>query len=214
MPRPDRRLTTESNPNGPIAETGRAIRAGQAQVPSRRHVHRPGFKKKGGAAVLCKTVCNLMDRCVNWCLALLMAAMVGVISAQVWCRFVLNDPLAWSEEAGRYLFVWISFMGAAAGVRYQVHLGIDLLQKFLPDRAYRLGVVLVNLIIQIFLLVIVYWGFKILEIVQFQESASLHISMRYPYLAVPVGGLLMLINSLRVSVGAIRNRPLDHELRV
>ena len=80
-----------------------------------------------------------MDRAVNWCLALLMAAMVAVISAQVWCRFVLNDPLAWSEEAGRYLFVWISFMGAAAGVRYQAHLGIDLLQKFLPARPYRLG---------------------------------------------------------------------------
>lgn len=161
-----------------------------------------------------KTIFNLMDRAVNWCLALLMAAMVAVVSAQVWCRFVLNDPLAWSEEAGRYLFVWISFLGAAAGVRYQVHLGIDLLQKLLPERPYRLAVVLGNLMVQIFLVVIVWGGFKILEIVQFQESASMHISMRYPYLAVPVGAVLMLINSLRVSVGVIRNRPLDRKLQV
>ena len=161
-----------------------------------------------------KTVFNLMDRAVNWCLALLMAAMVAVVSAQVWCRFVLNDPLAWSEEAGRYLFVWISFLGAAAGVRYQVHLGIDLLQKLLPDRPYRLALVLGNLMVQIFLVVIVWGGFKILEIVQFQESAPMHISMRYPYLAVPVGAVLMLINSLRVSVGVIRNRPLDRKLQV
>ena len=167
-----------------------------------------------GFRVFLKTVFNLMDRAVNWCLALLMAAMVAVVSAQVWCRFVLNDPLAWSEEAGRYLFVWISFLGAAAGVRYQVHLGIDLLQKLLPDRPYRLAVVLGNLMVQIFLLVIVWEGFKILEIVQFQESASMHISMRYPYLAVPVGAVLMLINSLRVSVGVIRNRPLDRKLQV
>jgi TRAP-type C4-dicarboxylate transport system permease small subunit len=164
--------------------------------------------------VFFKTVFNLMDRAVNWCLALLMAAMVAVVSAQVWCRFVLNDPLAWSEEAGRYLFVWISFLGAAAGVRYQVHLGIDLLQRVLPERPYRLAVVLVNLMVQIFLVVIVWGGFKILGIVQFQESASMHISMRYPYLAVPVGGILMLINSLRVSVGVIRNRPLDRKLQV
>ncbi|MGD8542261.1 MAG: TRAP transporter small permease [Desulfobacteraceae bacterium] len=161
-----------------------------------------------------RTIFNLMDRAVNWCLALLMAAMVAVVSAQVWCRFVLNDPLAWSEEAGRYLFVWISFLGAAAGVRYQVHLGIDLLQKLLPERPYRLAVVLGNLMVQIFLVVIVWGGFKILEIVQFQESASMHISMRYPYLAVPVGAVLMLINSLRVSVGVIRNRPLDRKLQV
>lgn len=161
-----------------------------------------------------KAVFIVMDRCVNWFLALLMVAMVVIISAQVWYRFILNNPLSWSEEAGRYLFVWISFMGAAAGVRYQVHLGIDLLQKFLAERPYRIVVVLVNLIIQIFLLVIIYWGFKILGIIKFQESASMHISMLYPYLAVPVGSIFMLINSLRVSAAAVLDRPLDLEVQL
>lgn len=155
-----------------------------------------------------------MDRCINWFLALLMAAMVVVITAQVWYRFILNNPLSWSEEAGRYLFVWISFIGAAAGVRYQVHLGIDLMEKMLPEKAHRAAVVIVNLIIQIFLLVIIYWGFKILGIIKFQQSPSIHLSMRYPYMAVPVGAILMLINSLRVMVAALRNKPLDREVRL
>jgi TRAP-type C4-dicarboxylate transport system permease small subunit len=166
------------------------------------------------ADVFFKTVFDIMDRCINWFLALLMAGMVVIISAQVWYRFILNDPLSWSEEAGRYLFVWISFMGAAAGVRYQIHLGIDLMDKLLSPGAYRWVVVLVNLIIQIFLLMIVYWGFKILGIIQFQESPSMHISMRYPYMAVPVGGIFMLINSLRIMVAAIQNRSMDREVRI
>lgn len=157
---------------------------------------------------------EVMDRCINWFLALLMAAMVVIISAQVWYRFVLNDPLSWSEEAGRYLFVWISFIGAAAGVRYQVHLGIDLMHKLLPPAAYRWVTVLVNLLIQIFLLMIIYWGFKILGIIKFQQSPSMHISMRYPYMAVPVGAIFMFINSARVMVAALRNRVLDREVRV
>jgi TRAP-type transport system small permease protein len=164
--------------------------------------------------VIFRTVFDIMDRCINWFLALLMAGMVFIISAQVWCRFILNDPLSWSEEAGRYLFVWISFMGAAAGVRYQVHLGIDLMDKLLSPRAYRYVVVLVNLIIQIFLLMIIYWGFKILGIIQFQESPSMNISMKYPYMAVPVGGIFMLINSLRIMVAAIQNRTMDREVRI
>jgi TRAP-type C4-dicarboxylate transport system permease small subunit len=166
------------------------------------------------ADVFFRTVFDIMDRCINWFLALLMAGMVVIISAQVWCRFILNDPLSWSEEAGRYLFVWISFMGAAAGVRYQVHLGIDLMDKLLSPRAYRYVVVLVNLIIQIFLIMIIYWGFKILGIIQFQESPSMNISMKYPYLAVPVGGIFMLINSLRIMVAAIQNRTMDREVRI
>ena len=161
-----------------------------------------------------KTVFDIMDRCINWFLALLMAGMVVIIAAQVWYRFILNDPLSWSEEAGRYLFVWISFMGAAAGVRYQVHLGIDLMDKLLPPAAYRWVVVLVNLIIQIFLLMIIYWGFNILGIIQFQESPSMHISMRYPYMAVPVGGIFMFINAFRVMLAALQNRILDREVRV
>ncbi len=157
---------------------------------------------------------ELMDRAVNWFLALLMAAMVVIIAAQVWYRFVLNDPLSWSEEAGRYLFVWISFMGAAAGVRYQVHLGIDLMDKLLSPGLYRWVVVLINLIIQVFLVVIIYWGFKILGVIKFQESASMHISMAYPYLAVPVGSIFMFINSVRVLVAALRNKTMDREVRV
>ncbi|MGD8250827.1 MAG: TRAP transporter small permease [Desulfobacterales bacterium] len=149
---------------------------------------------------------------INWALAVLMAAMVVVIAAQVWYRFVLNDPLSWSEELGRYLFVWISFMGAAAGVRYQVHLGIDLLQKVLPPNAYRIMVILMNVIIQVFLVTVIYWGFKILGIIRFQTSASMNVSMLYPYLAVPVGCIFMLINSLRVSAAAFRGRRLDREV--
>lgn len=157
---------------------------------------------------------GVMDRCVNWFLALLMASMVVIIAAQVWYRFVLNDPLSWSEEAGRYLFVWISFMGAAAGVRYQVHLGIDLMDKILPPKLYRWMVVLVNLIIQVFLLMIIYWGIKILGVIKFQESASMHISMVYPYMAVPVGAIFMFINSVRVMVASMQNRTLDREVRI
>ena len=75
-------------------------------------------------------------------------------------------------------------------------------------------VVLANLIMQLFLLVVIYWGFKILAIVQFQESPSMHISMRYPYMAVPVGAIFMCLNSIRVMIAALRGKPLDREVRV
>ena len=159
-------------------------------------------------------VFKLMDRTVNWALALLMAAMTVVMATQVWYRFVLNDPLSWSEELSRYIFVWISFIGAAAGVRYQVHLGIDLLRKALPPNTYRSMMILMNLFVQIFLVVIIYWGFRILGTVRFQTSPAMSISMLYPYLAVPVGAIFMLINSLRVVAAAFRGRPLDREVEL
>jgi TRAP-type C4-dicarboxylate transport system permease small subunit len=155
-----------------------------------------------------------MDRAINWALAVLMAVMVVVISLQVWYRFVLNNPLDWSEELGRYVFVWISFLGSAAGVRYQVHLGIDVLEKIVGRGAFRYVVVLINLIIQVFLLFVVYWGVHLLSVVRFQTSPSMLIPMTYPYAAVPVGAVFMLINSLRVSHAAFKGKPLDLEIRL
>lgn len=141
-----------------------------------------------------------LDWVLNMILALLMAGMVVVIAAQVWFRFVVGDPLAWTEEAGRYMFVWISFLGAAAGVRYRVHLGIDLLEKLVPFNIYRFLVLLSNFMILLFLSVIIYQGFDIIKIIKFQTSASMTISMMWPYLAVPVGAIWMMINSIRVTV--------------
>lgn len=145
------------------------------------------------------------DSTLNWILTIIMAVMLVVVSAQVWYRFVLNDPLAWSEEVARYLFVWISFMGSAVGVRMNVHLGIDLIDKVLSPRGRKIMTVVVNLLIQIFLMVVIVWGIKILKVVQFQKSASMGISMTYPYMAVPVGAGLMLFNSLRNTWAALFN---------
>ena len=72
-----------------------------------------------------------------------------------------------------------------------VHLGIDLIEKIMTPTGHKILSVIVNVIIQIFLLIIIYWGIKILTVVRFQTSASMGISMTYPYLAVPVGAVLM-----------------------
>ena len=146
-----------------------------------------------------------MDWVLNMFLALLMAGMVVVISAQVWFRFVVGDPLSWTEEAGRYMFVWISFLGAAAGVRYRVHLGIDLLEKMATPNVYKYLVLFSNFLILLFLGVVIYHGFDIIKFIKNQTSASMTISMMWPYLAVPVGGVWMLVNSIRVTVETFKN---------
>ena len=58
---------------------------------------------------------------------LLMALLTAVTFAQVVTRYLLGDPLIWSEEAARYLFVWVSMIGAALALREGGHFGLDLL---------------------------------------------------------------------------------------
>ncbi len=45
----------------------------------------------------------------------LLLATAGIALLQVFCRYVLNQALAWPEEAVKFLFVWFVFLGAAMG---------------------------------------------------------------------------------------------------
>ena len=56
-------------------------------------------------------------------MTLLGLAVVGAI--QVFFRYVLHISFAWFEEAGRYLGVFITFLGSAIGVKYGIHFTMD-----------------------------------------------------------------------------------------
>lgn len=57
---------------------------------------------------------------------------------QVVTRYLLDDPSLYTEEAARYLYVGVVFLGAAAAVRTRSHIGMPFLAERLPP-GLRLG---------------------------------------------------------------------------
>jgi len=64
----------------------------------------------------------------------LFAATILAITAQVLWRYAFRDALPWTEELARYLFIWITFLGAALAVRDGTHIRVSLLVERLPAR--------------------------------------------------------------------------------
>lgn len=60
------------------------------------------------------------------------AIVLVVMTCQVISRYLLNAPLAWSEEFARYSFVWISYIGCAYCVGVDGHTSITALVDKLP----------------------------------------------------------------------------------
>lgn len=65
-------------------------------------------------------------------------AMVLIIFIQVIMRYVFNNSLVWSEELGKFLFVWISWMGISLGERVGEHIKITLLVTKLKWKAAKI----------------------------------------------------------------------------
>ena len=74
----------------------------------------------------------------DWLLAGLFTAVIVVVSAGIGWRYLLNQPLAWTVELSRILFVWLTFIGAAVAVRDGVHVRVTLAVDLLPPAARRL----------------------------------------------------------------------------
>ena len=49
-------------------------------------------------------------------------------------RYAFHEAIFWVEEALRYLFVWMTFIGAATCVRQKAHISLDTVVLILPAR--------------------------------------------------------------------------------
>jgi TRAP-type C4-dicarboxylate transport system permease small subunit len=72
--------------------------------------------------------CRLLDALI----ALALAVMVVLVFGNVVLRYAFNSGITMSEEVSRWLFVWVTFLGAVVAVRERAHLGTDFLVARLP----------------------------------------------------------------------------------
>ncbi len=70
-------------------------------------------------------------------IALFLAIMVVLVFGNVVLRYGFNSGITVSEEVSRWLFVWLTFLGAIVAMREHGHLGVDSLVKHLPGWAKR-----------------------------------------------------------------------------
>lgn len=136
--------------------------------------------------------------------AAVLIAIVGVMTVvvflQVFYRYVLAQPLQWSEELARYLFVWLSIMGAALALQRKGHFGLDLFYKMLSSRFRRTVKFPVYLLLGIVIFVILFQGIILVQKTALQESPAMGISMAWAYASLPVGGALMAIHLIALSL--------------
>ena len=69
--------------------------------------------------------------------AVALMIMVVLVFGNVVLRYGFNSSITVSEEVSRWLFVWVTFMGAVVALREHTHLGTDVLVSRLPPSARR-----------------------------------------------------------------------------
>jgi len=121
------------------------------------------------------------------------AAMAVIVMLQIIFRFVIFVPLPWSEELARYLMIWTGMVGSFVALREGRHIGVTMVVDRLPPRAATWVSVFVQAATILFLVILAQQGLALTLVNLSQLSPAMRIPMFYPYLAVPVGAALMIV---------------------
>jgi len=124
--------------------------------------------------------------------------LVGVFLRYVmtWISATFDLPTIrffWVEEVGEWSLAWMSFIGAALGIRRGVHFAVHLVLDRMP-RALRRSVLAAQcLLIVVFGALISFFGWQVAELNSQSFSPALVLNLRWLYLSSVAGGMLMIV---------------------
>jgi TRAP-type C4-dicarboxylate transport system permease small subunit len=157
-------------------------------------------------------VLGVLSRVGLWAAAAGLVVMTVIVGWQVFTRYVLNWSNAWTEPAALLLMSWFIFLGAAAGVRENYHLGFDVLLYVLPRDSKRLLRTISDVVVASFAIGMIYYGMQLVELGWSATMPSLGIPEGIKYIPLVVGGVLILLFALERLAMRFAGTPIDADL--
>jgi TRAP-type C4-dicarboxylate transport system permease small subunit len=125
--------------------------------------------------------------CIFFMTLLLVVVLIGILS-----RFVLANPVGWSEEFARYFQVWLTFMGAPLAFLTFSHIGIKYLSEALRPQMKILLTLCIYCVIAAFCVFMFLGGIKLTALAWPSKIVSVDMSLGMMlYLGLPISATLI-----------------------
>ncbi len=149
---------------------------------------------------------------LEWWAGLLLVAMVGVVTAGVFYRYVLGAPLVWYDEFASYLLVWLTFYGAVLATQRDAHIGFETVVERLKPLPRRAVEVVSDLCTLSFHLILFAYGIVLTRSLGDETAISLPwVRMAWIYSVLPISGALMLLFTLLRAARRWRGVPVEEK---
>lgn len=146
-------------------------------------------------------------------LALLGLAVLTVLETAL--RYTVSYTFSWFGEFANYTMIFLTYLGAAIGVKYGTHFSMEALAESLPDRASHLVKAAAYGISGLVCILFVYYGtIHLIKIGSFGvKSPAMQLPMFIPYLPIPSFSLTMgfrfFVLSFKHVRGFLENEPFE-----
>jgi TRAP-type C4-dicarboxylate transport system permease small subunit len=118
----------------------------------------------------------------------------AVIPWAVFTRYVLNSAASWPEPLAVLLTIVLTFIGAAAGYRLNLHMNVSYFADQLPQPWHKRLDLLVQLLMAGIAIFMIIWGERLVEVTWYNTIGDFpFLSVGVTYLPIPVGGACLLL---------------------
>ena len=137
-----------------------------------------------------KAILREYCRVLQAAITLLLGLLVIPVTLQIVSRYTELIPrYIWTEEAARFLFIWIIMIGSGIAVREQTHLNVDVLPKPQTARGKALAVLVVDLSMLAMGVIFVWYGWEFVKFGYGQTSELTGINMVFIFVSFLLAGL-------------------------
>lgn len=138
---------------------------------------------------------RIIDEVCKVIVGLAILVMVISIFGQVFYRTVLDSFIGWAEEAARFSFVWLVFLGSVSAFRGRRHLAIDFLPELLGHKGRVVLDTVLCVLIFALMIVLTIYGYRLTMRTMTQVAPATGVTMGYIYIALPISSVLIALYS-------------------
>ncbi len=126
-------------------------------------------------------------------LVVTLSAMTVLVFGQTFLRFSIGKTPSWTQELAQFLQVYFVYLGSSYAIKLDAHIRVTFIGKIIPTFLHNAFEITSYSCFMVFCGILIYWGIPLCnDIRNFnQVSAALRLPMYIPYLALPLGGIIM-----------------------
>ena len=137
---------------------------------------------------------NVMNKILSAASVVLLVFMTSLVLWQVFTRYVLGKPAAFTEELVKYSLMWTAFIGAAYAFFTRDHMSLTIIKDKLTGNKRKILLLVIDvLILLLAVFVFVIGGFKLAMSARAEYSALLGIPRTLVYAVSPVSGIFIVV---------------------
>ena len=150
------------------------------------------------------------EKLIDLMSVLLLSGIFVLGIAQVFWRWVLKNPIVWSEELIQLMYVWVCYLGWAIAERKDAHIRITAVMNAIPPSAQKWLQAFCHVLHIVFSVLMVWYGYRLVGMGMARTALSIKISYGVVYAMGPISNLIIVFYEIAGLIECFTKGPRDY----